>query len=374
MDNNKKLKVLAAGFVVLLLLNSCADFFSTSWGDAFKRDPKKVKVTVSNVGQLLEVAKGDPELSRAILDKIDANSAGALKQAAIKAANQAAGVTTLVLENVKTLIDAYNDRDSIGNYEDAITGVVETIQGAAEKNDVRGISEKLVEILGNEISPKNALIETSKSSPIEFSVPPKNGVGQPAKVAIVVDDKGEGTVTVTVNNAPTSYPCVVNDDGTITLTQNNGAPDSVIGCVFTVSDDGSLAPVLTGLGEIKEIAEAGFADKSEPCDTPIAYGKPEFAGDFLNAGVPVPDSDLTLAVMALILAKAEKERGPDGKLEDYFKSWENKDVVTGANLDGEELLIAAIVNGMIDRGEISGDKNELLEMLKDLLRQNGQPI
>jgi hypothetical protein len=241
MSGSKKLKALTTALIVLLLLNSCTDFFSTSWGDTFKRDPNKVKVTDSNVYGLLNAAKGNTELSRAILDKINADSSDTLKHAAIKAANQAAGVSTLVLENVKTLIDAA-DNDNDDALGEALTDVTKRIQAAVVQNGVGHISDKLVEILGDKIED----------------------------------------------------------------------------------------------------------------------GKPEFKDGF---GGSVPESDLTLMAITLILAKAESEES----LDEYVKNtWEGQDLNSEdwASFDDDEKLIAATVNEMISRDS----DTELTKMLKDLLK------
>jgi hypothetical protein len=238
MSGAKKLKVLGGTLIVLFLMNSCTDFFTSSWGEAFKRDPKKVKVTESNVYDLLEAAQGDPALSREILDKIKADSSPELKKAAFKAANQAAGVTTLVLENVQTLIEsAEGDGDKA-----ALEEVAEAILEEAEGNGLEGISDKLEEIFQDDIAPT---------------------------------------------------------------------------------------------------------------------GKPVFTDEhFLD---DVPESDLTLVVMTLILAKVEKEERENNRsLDDYIQTWSDKNMETGAGLDADERLIAALVNGM-------DDTSDLTEKLKDLL-------
>jgi hypothetical protein len=246
MSGVKKLKALSGAFIVLFLLNSCTDFFSTSWGEAFKRDPGKVKVTESNVYDLLEAAKGNPKLSKAILDKIGANSSDKLKHAAIQAANQASGITTLALENVQTLIDAA-EKD---NNEDALKDVANKVLDSATKNDLQGVSGQLVKILKDD---------------------------------------------VTTNS-----------------------------------------------------------------------GKLGFEGNFIGN---VSEADLTLMVMTLILAKAEKVQKEDQKdLNDYVDDLVKKNITSQnpTNLDDDEKLIAAAVNGMIERGENEG-LNELTKMVKDLL-------
>jgi hypothetical protein len=94
---------------------------------------------------------------------------------------------------------------------------------------------------------------------------------------------------------------------------------------------------------------------------PFISGKPGFAEDFLDG---VSESDLTLSVITLILAKAEKERDINGTLEKYLETWIDKNVETGKGLDVEEALIAALINEMIERGD---DTSELKDLLVELL-------
>jgi hypothetical protein len=346
MSGVKKLKALSAALIVLFLMNSCADFFSTSWGEIFKRDPKNVRVTASNVRDLLDVAKGDPDLARAILDQIDKESDDALKLSAIKAANQAADIPTLALENISDFIDAVNS----GEEETAIRRVIEQIERGIQDRDLAGISGKLGNIFADKVSGgfKDALINTGE---IILSVPVAGGA---AAVRIDLDNTGAGTVTITSpDGVRKSYACRVNDDGTIALLDDSGKEAAVLECV----NDGD-ALYLAGFGAIPG---AGLADASAPLGTLASGGKPEFAAGFLNS---VPETDLALLVMTLVLAKAEKERNNDGNLNGYLETWNNKNVETGDNLDPEEVLIAALVNVMIDRGD---DMSDLTDMIKDLL-------
>jgi hypothetical protein len=124
-----------------LLLAACTDFYSTTWGEAFARDPSNVQVTRSNVYELLKDANGDREASRAILKKLAGTDDPELQAAAVKAANQAAGLTELVLSNLGTLTGSNaNNADSLGK-------LAETIMAEAKANDIRGIASDIAETL-----------------------------------------------------------------------------------------------------------------------------------------------------------------------------------------------------------------------------------
>jgi hypothetical protein len=125
-----------------LFLASCKDFFSTSWGDAFARDPSNVKVTASNVYELLKDANGDTKASRAILKKLQGTTDPTLQAAAVKAANQSTGLTELILSNLDKLTEGE---------EDALIKVAEKVFGEAKKNDITGVSDDIAGILENMI-------------------------------------------------------------------------------------------------------------------------------------------------------------------------------------------------------------------------------
>ena len=97
-------------------LFSCnMDFFATSWGENAKRDPGAMTVNADNVTKLLKNARGNPEMSMTILDKIakDINNASAsdkqkLREAALVAAAQATDVAGLVVSSIDKISTAMN--------------------------------------------------------------------------------------------------------------------------------------------------------------------------------------------------------------------------------------------------------------------------
>jgi hypothetical protein len=351
MSKVNKVKTLAAAFTVLFLMNSCTDFFSTSWGDIFKRDPNKVKVTESNVDALLDVAKGDPELALAILNQINARSSDKLKQAAIKAANQASGIPTLALENVKALIEAADKQD-----EKALEDLAKTIKGDLN-DDMDHIAKKLTEILTVETPSRSSsdALKSAGSVTVPVSKAGSSSSSNTDTIIIAVNPAGTGTATIVVDSVPTTYNCEIKDDDTIILTASGGEMTEI---GYVINDDRSLT-----LSDLEKIPSLGLTDSSEPSEKySIPSGEPKIEGNFIDS---VSESDLTLLVMTLILAKIDKVEKEGGTLEGYLEEdWLTKDVKTGKNLDDDELLIAAIVNEMVGRGD---DMGELTDMVKKLL-------
>jgi hypothetical protein len=133
-----------------LLLASCSDFYSTTWGEAFARDPSSVKVTSSNVYELLKDANGDTKASRAILEKLKGTDDPNLQAATVKAANQAAGLTGLALSNLGTLTG-----DNATNV-DSLQKLANTILADAKENDIKSIADDVANTLPVSIGPNGA--------------------------------------------------------------------------------------------------------------------------------------------------------------------------------------------------------------------------
>ncbi|MDR0642649.1 MAG: lipoprotein [Treponema sp.] len=127
-----------------VLLSSCADFFTNSWGKNAARDPGTIKVTSGNVNDLLREAKGDTKTSKGILDKIaeqlknNPNPDPALQAAAVKAAGQAGGLGTTVLDSLDKL-----DTKESDVFNELLTGIQDKTKG----NNLTGISAAVTESL-----------------------------------------------------------------------------------------------------------------------------------------------------------------------------------------------------------------------------------
>jgi hypothetical protein len=123
-----------------LALVSCGDFFSQTWGEGFARDPSNVKVSESNVKDLLQDANGDPEASRAILEKLKGTENPALQAAAVKAANQASGLTQIILSNLDTLTKDTNDTG-------ALEILAQTVLNEAKNNGIVAVAGTIADTL-----------------------------------------------------------------------------------------------------------------------------------------------------------------------------------------------------------------------------------
>lgn len=106
---------------IAALFISCTDFFSKSWASWAARDPDKLipTVTAGNVDELLEMAENNPDLSLAILKRIQdavGKSSGAdtqkLQEAALEAAVNAAGLGQAVLGAADKLTSIETDTEA----------------------------------------------------------------------------------------------------------------------------------------------------------------------------------------------------------------------------------------------------------------------
>jgi len=138
--------------IAMVLLNSCETALTTSWGTAFKRNPRKVSVSASNVDDLLKSARGDTDLSKAIFDKTvekaldpktSAEEKAVLQNAAITAAKQAAALDTLIMGNIGDILKA----DSDAELEKLLNSILDGAQG----NDIVDISKKLGEMFIDDV-------------------------------------------------------------------------------------------------------------------------------------------------------------------------------------------------------------------------------
>jgi hypothetical protein len=146
-----------AGVMVILGLSliSCEDvtgFFSHSWGESLRRDPKKLvgDVTSSNVKDMVKTFAGDPEASKALLDEIVKAAAnaktpqekGALRSAGLTAAANASGLGTTILSSAGAFLNSDNDEDEFDKLTDVLNGL----------SDIQDIAEDIVELFDGGVS------------------------------------------------------------------------------------------------------------------------------------------------------------------------------------------------------------------------------
>jgi len=119
-------------FAFISLCVSCTDFFSNSWATWAARDPDRLipTVTASNVDELIALAENNPDLSLAILKKIQkaVNSASGadlikLQNAALQVGVNAAGLGQAVLNAAGELTNVKTDADARDMVVNALGGM-----------------------------------------------------------------------------------------------------------------------------------------------------------------------------------------------------------------------------------------------------------
>jgi hypothetical protein len=145
----KSISNIAWGMAVLavFVLGSCDDFYSTSWGTFRSYDSSKIALSEGNLKEWKKKAVGNPELAKALVDKIISDLDG--KSDAERAVFQSAGIEFAIEQSgmgVKILELAGSDLSKIDSEEgvknllkkvqDGLSGVV----GAAE--NIAAIADK----------------------------------------------------------------------------------------------------------------------------------------------------------------------------------------------------------------------------------------
>ncbi|MDR2553663.1 MAG: hypothetical protein LBD31_10945 [Treponema sp.] len=127
-------------FVLLaaLVLGSCDNFFSTSWGNEREYDYSNVSLSVNNLSDWLAAARGNPKLATALLKKILADLDGGklsglekaqFQAAGVKIAIEAAGLGEAIISTASNILDKIEAED-----EEAIKDVLDKIEAELKKN------------------------------------------------------------------------------------------------------------------------------------------------------------------------------------------------------------------------------------------------
>jgi hypothetical protein len=151
-------------FLVLgiMILSSCDEFYSSSWGTAREYDPAKIDLNVNNLDAWTEAAIGNPELAAALLQRVkseipkqtDPKNKAKYQEAGVGLAVEASGIGTSILSNATSALDQLDS----GN-QDVVKDILANIQGDFKKNKGDRAAGDLTEILdvqtGNNIPQLN---------------------------------------------------------------------------------------------------------------------------------------------------------------------------------------------------------------------------
>jgi|TergutMp193P3_1026864.scaffolds.fasta_scaffold05163_6 hypothetical protein len=208
--------------VLVLAFSSCDDFFSTSlWPSTLKYDAANINVNAENVDQWLDSARGNPELTAALLDKItrDLESgkySGAEKakliEAGIKLAVQSSGLGTSIISNASNVLGNLDNVD-----EDTLLDLLDGIQSDFSRHGGPTAAANLSTIAATGIS----------GNPPQFE-PAYKSTAKPGDVAEAIFVLALGELGPTANIEDWSNPDVlgldISEDGHITVIDPNPSP------------------------------------------------------------------------------------------------------------------------------------------------------
>jgi hypothetical protein len=133
--------------VLVFVLASCDDFYSTSWGKAREYDSSKIKLTQLNLQQWKEKAVGNPALAKALVKKIISDLRGksgaekaAFQKVGVQLAIEQAGIGTKIIEVAGSALD---NIDSEVGIKDLLNKVQKGL------GDVDSAAANIAEIVSN---------------------------------------------------------------------------------------------------------------------------------------------------------------------------------------------------------------------------------
>ena len=135
----RKIICLTGIFLLLsiFIFVACDSFYSNSWGTARKYDPANIDLNADNVDSWIELAIGNPELAKALTEKIkgmvknmpDSAERAKLQAAGVTLAIEASGLGTTLLSNMDKLSDILDEENNNTGDSDAIVQLLDSMQG-----------------------------------------------------------------------------------------------------------------------------------------------------------------------------------------------------------------------------------------------------
>jgi hypothetical protein len=155
-------RALVLAVLVGLVVTSCDDFFSTSWGPSQEYDISKIKLEQGNLDQWKKKAVGNPDLAKKLVEKIIGELSG--KSGAEKAAFQEAGIELAIEQSgmgTKILEVASSDLSNI----DSEAGVKDLLQKV--QSDLDGNTTEAANNIAT-IASANSLLKTKAGQAPKF--------------------------------------------------------------------------------------------------------------------------------------------------------------------------------------------------------------
>ena len=222
----RKLSCCILAILVLTFL-SCDDFFSSSLGKPQKYDLSSIEVNAGNVDRWIETARGNPELTAALLEKItrelesaEGEEKARLMEAGIKIAVQSSGLgTTIIKQGSSVLEEDFNDVT-----QDTLMDLLNRVIDDFISNGGPEAAENISQIAGMDIA------EQHEGSAPQFGDDYKN-TAEPDDVAeaILVLALGELGPNPSVEDWNNTEELGLDiTDGYVTITDPDPSPNQVV--------------------------------------------------------------------------------------------------------------------------------------------------
>jgi hypothetical protein len=126
----KQQKCIIVGMILLaaaLVLTSCDDFYGSSWGKPRNNKPANIDINPGNADDWVTAAIGNPDLARAIIEKIKNSNEPKLTSTGVKLAVESGEVGKLIINNLNTISDITDKGEE--EQKDAVQGLLDKIKG-----------------------------------------------------------------------------------------------------------------------------------------------------------------------------------------------------------------------------------------------------
>jgi len=140
-------------FSVYILLGAfvftiCDAFYSTSWGNPRSYDPANIDLNADNMDYWLSIAVGNPELAKALAEKLkdlvqgmpDTAEKAKLQNAGIQLAIEASGLGTTFLGNIDKVSDLLGD-GSVAEREDILLDLIGSFINDVDRSATSDLAE-----------------------------------------------------------------------------------------------------------------------------------------------------------------------------------------------------------------------------------------
>ncbi|GHV67713.1 hypothetical protein AGMMS49928_05360 [Spirochaetia bacterium] len=155
-----------------LLLGSCDNIFSTTWGTPREYDPSKITLSPDNLDAWVEQARKDPKLADAVLKKIKEKVDGAtgaekakFQDAGVAMAVESAGIGNAIMGHLEDALDLADE--SGDGQKDAVTNFFDKVKAEVSDNCAKAAEDitAIIKLEGNPPKFSDEFFAKAKDNP-----------------------------------------------------------------------------------------------------------------------------------------------------------------------------------------------------------------